>query len=335
MTASPSPVVAVPRRRRRWRAFVWLAVLLVLVGRGVGWFGSGPAAGPAASPAADVPAAPAGEGARVAPPAPPAAAAPTVPAAAAPQAVAEPAPSPVPEPPPQPAVAVADAAPAIDSDRFASFLALLQARLHEGRCGSAMLVLDHLRSLPLDAPQRTALAGRAADVEAELAAAGARVLQLLQRGEVLAAKAAVLAMLAEGAHLVEPLLVQALAPFGVAGDVRAAAVRGATPWPVPIALPRERQVRFVAEGRQATGAIVDSRTDRVTLRVDTAGGVTFPTVPMVACEPVAVTAAEAIELGFAALQARDPVLARLWLVAAVQRGAPNDGRRQRLAALLE
>ena len=113
-----------------------------------------------------------------------------------------------------------------------------------------------------------------------------------------------------------------------------APARGDRPWPIATPLPRDRNVRAQLPDGRTTGRIVDSRSDQVTVRLQTEQGVTFPTLEVVACEPVDATPAEAIEMGFAALHAGDAILAHLWRRCAELRGEPPPGRAGQLAAIL-
>jgi hypothetical protein len=105
--------------------------------------------------------------------------------------------------------------------------------------------------------------------------------------------------------------------------------------PIPTPLPKMREVRVRWRETLQVGQVVDSRSDQLTLRIVQAGGQCFPTVPVEHCEPIDVSANEAIEMGFAALQAKDALLARLWLAVADLRAVgPAPERSARLRALL-
>jgi hypothetical protein len=106
------------------------------------------------------------------------------------------------------------------------------------------------------------------------------------------------------------------------------------PWPIAVALPRDRAVRVHLADGTAMGRIVAARSDQVTVRVETPRGVTFPTVPVVACEPLQPTPAEAVEQALAALQAGDALLARLWACCARLRGGDASARARRLEEIL-
>jgi hypothetical protein len=70
------------------------------------------------------------------------------------------------------------------------------------------------------------------------------------------------------------------------------------------------------------------------VRVETAVGRSYPTVPVTACQPVVTTGEEAIEMGFAAVHAGDALLARLWLLRAGLAGGELGERGELLAELL-
>jgi hypothetical protein len=204
---------------------------------------------------------------------------------------------------------------AIDDDRFASSLSLVVARTADGRLGSAFSALHHLRSLALDSAQLTALAEPSQQLENALAEACARVLQGLCRGAVLRTRDDVGRLLVDDARVL-PLLSDALRIAGLAVDLLRPATAAERPAPIPVPLSRNREVRVQWQDQLHAARIVDSRSDQVTVRVQTAKGQAFPTVPVVACEPVEPSATVAVEMGFAALQANDVMTARLWLAVA-------------------
>jgi hypothetical protein len=236
-----------------------------------------------------------------------------------------------------PAEPAADATvqPAVDPDRFGSLVSLLQTLTEAQQFGRALAVLQQLRELPLDAAQQAALLLPTDGLQQGLAAACGAIVSQIVEGRVLAADTAAERLLAADGTFVGPALAQALQLCGVAaalGDVRAP---GRLPWPVPACLPKGRLVRVQIAGGVEIGRVVDSRADEVTLRVPRPGGVMFPTVPVVACEPIDPTAEESVEMAFAALQRGRGRLARFWLGCALLRGDGSvSGRQQRLAELL-
>lgn len=341
--AAPATPAQVPPPPRLWRLGFGLVALLLLWlgGRGAGWFGRGedlpvparsgpvdPVAAPSAAspPTSTMPAAagsapaaspmPMLESGQVAPSAP----------ASSTEVAAGALPGP-PAPPP------AAAPTALDPDRFASQLSLVTERTKRGELGSAMLSLHHLRQLELDGPQQAVLAEAAQRLEAALAAATANIVQSLGQGRALVARDALLLLRGEGEPLVVPWIQQGLQLAGCAGDPLAPAAAG--PRPIARPLERGREVRFSHQGRVEQGRVVDSRSEALTVRVQRGDAVVFPTLVMVDVEPVDATAAEAVELAFAALHAGDPVLARLWSWCAQKRrsGEPS-AREQQLAILL-
>lgn len=325
-TPAPRP----PRARRRLGR--WLLVLLVLlwIGRGLGLAGREPqptgGAGKPADLAADVTGAAEARDA-AAPPVPAAAAAETAPAAP----LVEPAPSGT-------GVAVGaagPAAPAFDADRFASLLSALAVHTTEGQLGSALATLQHMRGLPLDGAQRAALVAASAPLETALAAACGRIVEHLCHGRALLARDELERLCTGGEVFVEPWLDLAWRAVGLPeGVLHAIPASEAIP-PLARPLARGREVRVLARDRTGSGTVVDSRSDQVTVRMQTPTGWSFPTVSALCCEPVQPTADEAIELGFAALQARADRLARLWLAVARLRSPQGLGERgQRLAAFV-
>lgn len=327
-------------RPYRWRAAALLVLLAALLGRGLGWFGRGGALEPAADGVvSDQPTSRPSE----APESVPAAAPGTAPiqepapvestptsAAAAPSA------APLVETAADPAPGSPLARPAVDPDRFGSLVSLLQTETEQRHFGRALAVLQQLRELPLDAAQQAALVLPVDGLQQGLAAACGAIVAQLADGRVLAADAAADRLLAADGSFVGPALAEALHLCGVAGALGGLPAADRAPWPVPARLAKGRIVRTQLAGEEVTGRVVDSRTDEVTLRLPRAGGVTFPTVPVAACEPVDPTAAEAVEMGFAALQQGRGRLARLWLGCALLRGGsePASARQQRLAELL-
>ena len=332
MVAPSSTVSAVraPRRRRRLGALLVLVVLAVLIGRGLGLAGREDAATPGGTTGTgSQEPAPAPSSPLAAPQTPSTPEAEPLPTAAAPLgevAVVEP-------PPPSHAVPAAETG--FDADRFASMTSLVTASTTEGRLGAALGALQNMRRLPLDALQRASLVTVAGCLEDALAAACSRVVQSVCQGQVLAARSEVLRLVQDGEALTAPWLDSALRSAGLPAGLLAGAAANDGTLPIPRPLARGRTVRFAQLARTGTGTVIDSRSDAVTLRLQTSIGQSFPTLPRSACEPVQATGEEAIEMGFAAMQVHDVVLARLWLAVARLHGAPSLGERgDRLAALL-
>jgi hypothetical protein len=309
-----------------------LAVVGVLIGRGLGLFGRERAADPGAEPGADAtppPAAPAPGGAA----GPGAAAAPTP---AAPLGEG-PVPAAVPgAPAAAPPAGAATGSGAFDADRFASLLSSIRAAGDEGRLAEGLAPLQHARALPLDGAQRAALLVAGEELERALAAACARIVAARCEGRVLAARAAVAELFADGDAASAPVLASALQAAGLRTRLRSELPARDATWPVGKALPRGRDVRVVTGEHTAPATVVDGRTDQVTVRVAAGGGWSFPTVPALAVEPVQPTADEAVEMGLLALQQQQGMLARLWLAAAQLRSREQlPERGQRLAKILE
>lgn len=341
MEAPSDAPVARRQPRRRVPPFVWLAAALVavLAGRGLGLFGRGgtPPADPgslaASSATANPPRSPVATAPVANPPAAPAAepaAAPAAPAAS-PDATPSPPPAGSTQPAPAlPAAAAPVAAQTVDADRFGSLLGLLEARIAERQFQSAHTLGAQLLALPLDGAQRAAAAAAVAGLDAAVGAAGREVAAALARGEVLAVRQQARAPGGDPAALLA-----ALAAAGVSAPETAPRRDGppASGWPQQRPLARDRAVRALLGGVLLAGRVVDSRADSVTLRVPGPDGVTWPTLPAAACEPVDPTAAEAVEMAWTALHAGDPLLARLWLACAF--GRAGDRTAGRVRALLE
>lgn len=328
---SPAPQGAVlqPRRRRSRSAIVVAVVVVVLSGRRLGWFGGGGAAAPAPVPIGTSPAvtpAPVADApSSTAPNAVTAASGADGPPAAAPSAPAPAAPAPAAEVPPGTGT--------VDGDRFASLLSLVSARREQGELGGALAALRRAEALPLDAGQRATVQRSTGELRADLDAAARLVAAQLTEGQVLAAHDRCRVLLTDGADLVAPVLARQLAFTDAAVDRLPA--RGALPWPIPQPLARDRIVRARLAAGEVTGRVVDGRSDQVTLRVEAGNGVTFPTLPVTACEPVGPTADEACEQALAALQGGDALLARLWLACARLRGgSAASARAGRLREIL-
>lgn len=372
-TASPPPPARpVPGARRaiRLRTVLLLLVLAALLGRGLGWFGGGhagdaPAAtGEAASggattepvTGAETGTPPPAESPAAAPP--PMAPLPTGPQPREPQP-REPQPRELQPSEPQPAgpqpveqapLAGPDGsartpslggdtargsgpAPGVDPDRFASLVSLLRVRTANRELGAALAALARARNLPLDAAQRAAIVPLAADLDAAIGNVVAQLDDQVAAGRVLAARAELVLRFAAG-ELPEVLQ----RSLGLPADLAAASAVPPppdTPWPTPAPLPRDRAVRLDGAGARE-GRVAASRVAQLTVRIADARGVTFPTVPAIACEPIEATAAESLEMALVALHAGDGLLARLWLAAAGRRPgpAPDQARRDRIAALL-
>jgi hypothetical protein len=336
MTASPRPQPSSRRRPGRGRIGLALAlVLAILIGRGVGWFGrhaaptGGAGDGPGGGAAATVPGTVTGS--PVASPSPATTAPPPAPPTTTTTTTTTPTPPAAP-----PAGETAPASPprpALDADRFASLLSLLVANTDAGDLGGALATLHNLRGRSLDAPQAAAVANAVAPLEAAVGGLCAQLVQSLCRGQVLSARADVARLCSDGHSLAAPWLDSAMRSMGHdAGLLRERAAKPGATLPIAKPLARGREVRVLRQGKLLTGIVAESKSDQVTVRLASATGMSFPTVAVVATEPVAASHDEAIEMAWAALHADDVVLARLWFAYARQPGAARSSERARRLA---
>ncbi|MCA8973754.1 MAG: hypothetical protein KDC98_03485, partial [Planctomycetes bacterium] len=222
-------------------------------------------------------------------------------------------------------------APPLDADRFASLASVVARGIVTQRFAEARLALDLLSAVRLDDRQRARFVSLQSDYAAGMSSLCEDIQGELREGRVLAARAMV-ATARAGVPAVE--LAMALREAGLLSLLDGPATAEPSRWPMPAPLDKDRLVRAVMADRTMVGRVVDSRSDRITLRVEAGRGQTFPTVPMTACEPVDVLPREAAEMGFAALHAGDPVLARLWLGCAMLRPGESGPRTRCLAELL-
>lgn len=299
----PGPARRSRRGSRRWRLLAALALVLWLAGRGLGLLGGAPMEGPAPPEAAAKPSPDAGkgggdssgDGARVAP-----------------ATVAEAKPD---HPTPPAPAGEAAAGTAIDGDQFASLLSLVDLRLDQGEVGRALAVLGELESRPLTEPQRDAAALRRQLAGQAAGGVLAEVRAWLRSGDVRLAAGSVRALLEGGASTAA-----LLAELPCGADPARPVPHDEGTWRAPEPLAKGRAVRVLQGGLRRVGTIVDSRSDRVTLRIATGQGVTFPTVELAAVEPLEPTVGEAVSMAWASLHANDPLGARLWLACAELRG---------------
>lgn len=237
--------------------------------------------------------------------------------------------------PPPASASATPAARGIDADRFDAIRSLVQARREEGRVGPALAAIDNAMGMPLSDTQRAILERDRRDVDAEATKGIDGIRLFVAAGRVLGARQAAAAMLEQAKSPLHRRLLTAIGG-GPVEDALRVPEQGALPWPVPAPLAKDRVVDIWRNDHKVTGRVVDARSDEVTLRVQEGQDVTFPTIKVVECEPFDVTPAEAVELGFAALHAKDGLLARLWLACANQRRAGGvDARTNRLAELLQ
>jgi hypothetical protein len=196
-------------------------------------------------------------------------------------------------------------------------------------------VLRQIRELPLEPGQRIQIDMLARELDDQATATCREILAMAAAGKVLAANALAIAALDEDPTDFGRELSGAFAAAGIGSPPKALPNQVRARWPMPAPLGRERMVRAMLPDGEVLGVVVDSRSDRVTLRVESERGLYFPTVGLWAVEPNDVQGGEAAELGFAALHAGDPLLARLWLNCALARAlAEPSARTERLASLL-
>jgi hypothetical protein len=219
-----------------------------------------------------------------------------------------------------------DTAPAPgEDDRTASLRSAVRTALADGRLGAAFAVLQGFAApaaRELERQARDRLAAVVHLLEGEIAA-----------GEVLAAHRRLLLLLDTPSADVEAALDAVAAARGWP-SLRS---RTRAPGDVPPAepLPADRAVRAVLpSGQTLRSRIVARFAEGATLRSSGPDGVTFPTVPWWQLEPEAATAAEAAELGFAALGAEQVLLARVWCACGLSRPAEGTARLQQLRELL-
>lgn len=203
----------------------------------------------------------------------------------------------------------------VSVDRFSSWIALLESYLKEMDLGNASASLQRLLSQSLSSEQREQVAVLEAQLLPLLQACESRILAHVRSGELLAAND-------EAAQLVVAdvwrpgSILAGLPGFVIAENWQADVVIGTAtiPAPVPLSLSRRVRVRWRDEIHQ--GVVASSSPHRVTTKLRSEDRQVFPTVKVVACEPVESTATEAVEMGLVALHEGAPRLARLWLLRA-------------------
>lgn len=204
-------------------------------------------------------------------------------------------------------------------DRTEALVHLARRALAEDRLGACFGSIEALRQI-----------GGGTIVPEDLATAAGQRLQLLldelqarlQAGEVLQADGILTALL-EPAAATTTAAVETFAVARGWPSLLATAGAAVAGWDAqPLA--RDRAVRFANEGTLRRSRVVAAARDQVTVRIATRDGVLYPSVPAYLVEPDAVTAAEAVELAFAALAAGDWRRAGLWCSCALLRGPPSD-----------
>lgn len=211
--------------------------------------------------------------------------------------------------------AVAPSPVLIADDRFQSLVSLIASHIDEKQLGEASGVVQRLMALSLTTEQATQLSAVHMRLQPLRQATEERILAHVRKGEVLAADQASLQLIVSGVWQAQTLA--SAAPGLALGDnwQRAAgdaAARSAEPAP----LERNRKLRMRWRDGLRVGVVASTKADQVTVRVQSGGSQSFPTVRAVQCEPTDSSSKEAIEMGFYAVQADAPRLARLWLLRA-------------------
>lgn len=214
-----------------------------------------------------------------------------------------------------------------DPDRFASLLALAANRMTTDRFAAAESCLHDLAGFALSEPQQAVVTQANVALRQRMRTVCDEVFAAAQNGDVLAAARRIEDAWRDGAGQFRAAVNARFAELGIAplADPGESAV-DLTAVPTPKPLTGNREVRAGVGDERLLGRVADAGARRVTLRIATDRGLRFPTVALVDCEPVTATPAEAADLGFAALRAGRPLLARLWLLAAQAAAAGAPGR---------
>jgi len=297
-TGHPCDNGCMRRRRRWWRArklllLFTLVLLLIALGRGLGLFatkGGGGSRADVANPPADHGTATPG-------------------ADVAQAVVGAPAVEPAPERPPQPVMPV-------DLDRTGAQFSLIEHLLGNGEVARAAVLLERLEREA--APVVLAAAAHCrGDVLAAARRECAALVAELRGGAVFAARERLRRLVAGESAIVDRELDGAIRACGWPRLRNGGAGSGQAPPPEPRL--RDRTVRTTLANGAVTARVVGADAGSVTLRVVDRAGVRFPTVPLVQCEVVDASAADAAELALCALHANDEPLARLWVCHALAR----------------
>jgi hypothetical protein len=219
-------------------------------------------------------------------------------------------------------------------DRFHSLLSLLELHVLENALGSATASLQRIRSQPLSETQSRALDAFDEKLVPMRQAMEERIIECVRSGEVIAANQLSNQLIVNGEWSL--LAVAAVSPALELGDnwLRGVQMKGEV-LPQSEPLPRNRKVRLRWRDKIWEGVVATSRSDQVTVRVQSDGAQMYPTVRAVACEPIEATSAEAVEMGYAAMHAGAPRLARLWLLHAHLIGVDLSSRGLQLMKLLQ
>ncbi|MFT7537790.1 MAG: hypothetical protein ACI85K_003751 [Hyphomicrobiaceae bacterium] len=221
----------------------------------------------------------------------------------------------------------------VSADRFASLMSLLESHLSASELGHAAGAMQRLLKQPLSDAQRAHVAGVEARLLPLQKACEARILEFVQSGEVLAADREAAQLVVGGVWRATELL--AAAPkLALASNWQDSIDSEVAAVPAPSPLMRNRKVRVHFHDELRTGVVASSNREEVTVRLVSDGSQTFPTVKAIACEPADSSSSEAVEMGFAAVHAGAPRLARLWMLRAHLLKDELTTRGQQLLALL-
>ena len=195
-------------------------------------------------------------------------------------------------------------APGVSLDRFASWIALLESYLKDVDLGNASASLRRLLSQSLSSEQRQQVAVLEAQLQPLLQACELRILAHVRSGELLAAND-------ESAQLVVADVWRAgrsltdLSVVATAKNWQADVAVGQATIPLPAPLSTSRKVRVRWRDEIHQGVVASHSSDQVTIKLRSRDKQVFPTVKVVACEPVESTATEAIEMGLVAVHASE------------------------------
>lgn len=221
----------------------------------------------------------------------------------------------------------------VSADRFASLMSLLESHLSASELGHAAGAMQRLLKQPLSDAQREHVAGVEARLLPLQMACEARILELVQSGEVLAADREAAQLVVGGVWRATEL--QAAAPkLALASNWQDSIDSKVVAVPAPSPLMRNRKVRVRFHDELRTGVVASSNREEVTVRLVSDGSQTFPTVKAISCEPADSSSSEAVEMGLAAVHAGAPRLARLWMLRAHLLKDELTTRGQQLLALL-
>lgn len=207
------------------------------------------------------------------------------------------------------------AAPTVSDDRFDGISVLIRRHLEAGRIEPAAAALARLQRMSLRQDQRERLLLLTSRLVEHRQAAEQAVVALLRDGHVLRAERAV-RTLSGGEPWRGEGVAAAVPTLAFADDWHARPDEASTATPAALPLERSRTVRVWWRDELRQGEVASQRGDRVTVRLRSETGQSFPTVAASECEPVRASAAECASMGFCALQAAAPLLARLWLARA-------------------